>query len=476
MRPTGHGTVLAPDADDGFPRLPQYTDFADEGITLTAVMDPLITFVDGDFRETVFGTDLTELPEREEDGYTFLGWATEDDAIVDLDTVKVTEDPLTLTAVYSANITFHANGGKIDGEDSAIISLNKLTTLPLASRSGYTFDGWYTEKEGGEKVTLAGLKEANVPVTLFAHYSVIRPASGGGGGNVAPTTYTIHVTRGDGADIGVEGDIAITKGNDKTIEFKAQDGYVIVDILVDGDSIGVKDLYTFRNVRENHTLVIQTARLFSSNHNAFVKGYNDGSFGPEREITRAETAVMFYRLLTNDAVMLAAEKAGVTPYYVDTPETAWYIDGVMVLTALGIVNGRGHGEFQPDEPITRAEFATIAARFAELEDGTITFFDVQPTHWAYKYIVSASEKGWINGYPDGTFRPDNNITRSEAVALIDRATGRIPDMTFIRDNADDLKIFTDMKDGHWAYGYVMEAANGHDYENRDETEFWTALK
>lgn len=104
------------------------------------------------------------------------------------------------------------------------------------------------------------------------------------------------------------------------------------------------------------------------------------------------------------------------------------------------------------------------------------FSDVPSTHWAYSAIASAAEKGWINGYSDGTFRPDNNITRAEAVTLTNAVLNRICDEEFVAEHIDEVLTFNDLPSTHWAYGAIMEAANAHDYEGADGIEHWTSLK
>ena len=146
------------------------------------------------------------------------------------------------------------------------------------------------------------------------------------------------------------------------------------------------------------------------------------------------------------------------------------------MTSAGILEGYEDGTFRPDASITRAEFAAIASRFDKLEAGSKTFSDVPESHWAYEAISSAAEKGWINGYPDGTFRPENAITRAEAVTLANAVLQRECDEAFVADHLSEMLTFNDLSDGHWAYGEIMEAANAHDYESVDGSETWTGLK
>ena len=165
-----------------------------------------------------------------------------------------------------------------------------------------------------------------------------------------------------------------------------------------------------------------------------------------------------------------------TVSFSDVADNAWYATAVKTLASHGIIGGYADGTYKPGEKITRAEFATIASNFDKLSSGTSQFSDVTPEHWAYKFIVSAATKGWINGYPDGTFRPDNNITRGEVVALLNSVLGRSPDKKFIDKNEAKLRTFPDVPKTYWNYYGVMEAANGHEYIKEGREETWTELK
>ena len=136
------------------------------------------------------------------------------------------------------------------------------------------------------------------------------------------------------------------------------------------------------------------------------------------------------------------------------------------------------GKFRPNEPVTRAEFATLAAHFDNLTlTGTNIFSDVSSSHWAVKYINSAAAKGWITGYPDGTFKPESNITRAEVVTLVGRMLERNADSAYLVANASTLpRKYSDLSSGHWAYLAIMEASISHDYtKDSAGDEHWTAV-
>lgn len=214
-----------------------------------------------------------------------------------------------------------------------------------------------------------------------------------------------------------------------------------------------------------------TPTLEKKDHFAFMRGDQAGAFRPDDNLTRAEAAQIFYNLLTDKT---PGDKAVSFP---DVPAGVWYAKAANVLASYGIIKGLPDGTFGPERSISRAEFAALACRFDELTTGTATFSDVDESHWAYQYIAFAAEKGWVTGYTDGTFRPGNNITRCEVVALICRVLERSPDKNYIGKHSDELKLFPDVAASHWAYHYIVEATNGHNYTKDSKgNETWSSLK
>ena len=208
--------------------------------------------------------------------------------------------------------------------------------------------------------------------------------------------------------------------------------------------------------------------LNTEDHEVFLNGYPDGSFGPDRSMTRAEVAAMFSNLLLDKNVPI-------TTSFSDVAEDAWYADAVNMLASLDMIVGYEDGTFRPDAPITRAEFTAIAMRFADaVPEGENIFSDVHAGDWFYDVVVGSIQYGWIGGYEDGTFRPQNTITRAEVTAITNRMLGRVADEAFI-DAADELRSFSDLSDAHWAYYSIMEATNAHDYTTTDGVEEWEAL-
>ncbi|MCL2046388.1 MAG: S-layer homology domain-containing protein [Oscillospiraceae bacterium] len=207
--------------------------------------------------------------------------------------------------------------------------------------------------------------------------------------------------------------------------------------------------------------------LFTSDHSAYIMGYPDGTVRPEQNVTRAEVATVFYRLLSNEARL---ENWATANNFSDVVSSNWHNEAVSVMSKMGIVNGYPNGTFRPSGSITRAELATIAARFArgtwEMPLGEMLFSDIEE-HWASHDIQYAAAIGWVNGYPDGTYRPNQPITRAEFMTLVNRMMERIPES--IDDLLHDTMItWTDNANtSAWYYIAVQEATNSHSYEYKD---------
>ena len=213
----------------------------------------------------------------------------------------------------------------------------------------------------------------------------------------------------------------------------------------------------------------KTATLNKTDHFAFLKGYPGGGFAPGRNMSRAEVTTMFARLLTEQ---MEANKSYPASFS-DVTSAHWAANYIGYMEQFGIVRGYSDGTFRPNAPITRAEFAAICCRFEQLTDGTATFTDVPASHWAAKSIAYAATRGWVTGYADGTFKPNNNITRAEVSAVTCRLLERNADKEYIRAHLKELpRVFADMNEQHWAYWYAMEAANGHDYTRSGNAETW----
>ena len=203
--------------------------------------------------------------------------------------------------------------------------------------------------------------------------------------------------------------------------------------------------------------------LSKKDHFAYIIGYPDGTVRPQNNITRAEVATIFFRLLEEES-----RENFWSQYneYTDVSFDDWFNNAISTLSNAAIITGYPDGTFGPNLPITRAEFATIAARFAEVEyNGGNTFTDVPEDHWAARYIALAQHLGYIQGYPDGTFKPNQFITRAEAMTLINRVLERAVEEEHM---LEDMLVFIDNVPGTWYYEAVQEATNSHEYERRSE--------
>ena len=213
--------------------------------------------------------------------------------------------------------------------------------------------------------------------------------------------------------------------------------------------------------------------LNGDDHYAYIVGYPDKTVRPQNGITRAEVATIFFRLLTDEIRNANSTKSN---SYADVDRGAWYNHAVSTLSAMGIVKGDTKGKFNPNASITRAEFAAIAARFDDKANTTAADFSDIASHWAKNEISAASNNGWINGYPDGTFKPDNHITRAEAMTLVNRVLKRLPETR--DDLRDDMIKWSDNSDAsQWFYLAVQEATNSHYYKTKENKfEKWTELR
>ena len=261
----------------------------------------------------------------------------------------------------------------------------------------------------------------------------------------------------------------VSSGTYTLLEKKAPEGYVLSNetytLTVSGSRVTMNGKayspVTFVNRK--------AAELNRTDHFIFLVGYTDGTFGPERDMTRAEVTTMFARLLTEQ---IEADKT-YSNTFSDVPKGYWAANYIGYMQQFGIITGYSDGSFRPDAPVTRAEFAAIASRFEKLTEGSKSFTDVPDTYWAARYINFAATRGWVTGYSDGTFKPENTITRAEVAAVTCRLLERSADQSYIRSHLKELRTFSDVTESHWAYWYAMEAANGHDYTKSGGSENWS---
>ena len=381
----------------------------------------------------------------------------------------------------------------------------KHNTIPIAKTEHARYEG--SSYEGYNDYYLVVVfgyhvvngKKADTPFYLSANNGI-----GAGNANATHGPHLLQVkvdevrvitaTADEHGKIAPTGDVAVPKGESKTFTITPDSGYHIKDVLVDGKSVGAVGTYTFENVVDNHTIHATFARkhtptpstptveipdddalgLNTTDHFAYIVGYGNGEVRPQNNITRAEVATIFFRLLTDD---VRAENLTKTNRYSDVAATSWYNTAVSTLSSMGIITGYPDGTFRPNAAITRAEFAAIAARFDNDGDKTAAKFSDIATHWAKDEISIAYNNGWITGYPNGTFGPQRDITRAETMTLVNRVLNRqpeteddlLPNMTVWTDNANPKA---------WYYLAVQEATNSHYYKFKTNSKYeqWTALR
>lgn len=301
------------------------------------------------------------------------------------------------------------------------------------------------------------------------------------------TYYHIDASAGTHGSISPSGRVSVASGSSKTFTFAPEEGYEVATVTVDGTPVGAASSYTFNNVTADHKIAVTfqdksgitnpddtgvSDVLDTKHHIAYLHGYANGTgaFGTTEPMTRAEAAAMFYNLLRKQDVTI-------TKSFADVPSDAWYHDAVCTMATLGYIKGVGDGKyFEPNRSITRAEFTAIAMRFAHMpEGGSNPFTDVPEDAWYRDVVVGAVAYGWINGYNDHTFGPNDTLQRAQAAAITNHLLGRVPDEHFIGAWASHLKSFVDIAAGHWAYLEVMEATNGHEYTSLGSDETWIRL-
>ena len=326
-------------------------------------------------------------------------------------------------------------------------------TTGKTNEDGNATVGW--EDEDGDRWTITVKVEDHETGRPIEDAEV----SIGKGGNIT-------VTLPDGTDMDEDNRITVTVTDQKR---EPQEG---LTVIIKGN-LGQKET---GETDENGKLTVP-AVVESEYHGAYVVGYTDGTFGPDRDMTRSEAATIFARLLAqrNGERITAPTKTT----FPDVPTNAWYAGYVSYLARYGIAVGYTDGLFHGDEPITRAEFTAMAVRFFDTYgDGDPAimeeysgFWDVSPGHWAAGYIADAARYGWVVGYGDGTFHADDEITRAEVVTIVNRLLGREADQEYIADHPRGLVLFPDVSKSYWAYYDILEAANGHTASMQD-AETW----
>ena len=322
------------------------------------------------------------------------------------------------------------------------VALNNVTITDTFNGKGdLVFDGYAaTENPAGTYTINLGNLEANATVTITATYKVLRADAS----SDLTNAVKVNGTNPGGGENPTD--------EDKTPETPVNPYHPPIRPPVDPDK----------------------PELNTEDHYAYIVGYEDGSVQPEGDITRAEVATIFFRLLTDES---RNEYWSQTNPYSDVSADDWFNNAVSTLTNAGVLDGYEDGTFKPNGNITRAEFATITARFFEATyDGENLFPDIEG-HWAQDYINEAANAGIVNGYEDGTFRPQQYITRAEAVTMVNRTIERHPDADHL---LDDMITWPDNPETAWYYEQIQEATNSHEYtmntdDEQNPYEIWTKL-
>ena len=407
---------------------------------------------------------------------------------------QITNSLDALTSGEELTVTFVYNNGQADTQQQVAFGASASPVDPEPAWEGHAFKGWYTD-DG----TFANAYDFDTPVTqditLYAKWVSVHDEQEDQDDHHF-LTFVYENTSAKDKD-GNPIDTSTTKiqvpcKSDYQFTASANSGYILNTPSVEGSAKLVSNGnngFTLENITSDITVTIKADRqstggggggggstpvvkpeLEKGDHFAYIVGYEDETVRPGNDITRAEVATIFFRLLTEES---RDEFFSDTNSFSDISADAWYNNAVSTLTNAGIISGYPDGTFRPDAAITRAELAAIASRFDELSGGESRLTDISG-HWAEDYINSAYSKGWVDGYPDGTFRPDQNITRAEVMTLVNRVLERAVD---IDGMLEDMITWKDNQPDSWFYEAVQEATNSHDYsrEEGEEFETWTEI-
>lgn len=451
-------------------------------------------------------TEDTEEPvTHSDDSLSTAGTFYTSKAIQDM-TIK---SDLNFVAQWWPIVTFNANGGDWEltegrpTERYVPVPANKnhIDSLRPPAREGYTFLGWYDTS--GKPIDFK-TQTFDRAETVYAHWAknatvTFKIVNGYWSGNTTEdktVTVVLH-PQANGSASGTLGASHVPTIMIPAAGYENTPGHWDVTPNTEENGISGDVTYTYifgkkhhsssskdenkdkdnnkENNKDNNTGETTPTKvpdlLNGSNHFAYVVGYKDGNVRPQGNITRAETAAIFFRLLKEE---VRSENLSKHNDFADVTEDSWYNTAVSTMAGMNILKGRTANSFVPQAPITRAEFAAICARFdsGKAEENN-SFTDISG-HWAEKEIERAATLGWVSGYTDGSFHPDAPITRAEAMTLINRVLCRMPETK--ADLLDSMTKWPDNQPGAWYYLAVQEATNSHTYEQKDSKyETWTAL-
>lgn len=369
--------------------------------------------------------------------------------------------------------------------DTHTLTTSNQTTVTVKDKDGnpvkgvsVTIKDKTTEKSG----TTNSSGQVTLPVKSSGGGGGSISGGGGGGGFVSSiNSVNVKVTDKDGKTVSVSkstgtNKVTLTLPAGKTLE----DGNWYTITVTDRNGKAKADYTVILKDRGNNEVTGKTDKdgviiLPATEHKSYIVGYEDGTFRPDSDMTRAEAAAIFARLISEEKGEQVSGKAT----FSDVSGSDWYAPELGYLEKYDIIKGYEDGTFRPDTPVTRAEFTAMTVRYYDLFNevkypaNTTKYTDVNGSDWAVKDISFATSEKWLNGYADGTFKGDSNITRAEVVTVINRATGRTADEDYINNNLSVLNKFTDLKNNsHWGYYAIMEAANTHMAVSNPENEIW----
>lgn len=413
-------------------------------------------------------------------GYTFLGWYTDDGNRANFeDTVN---GPKTLYAHWAKNaaVTFRIVNGTWSGGAAEDKTVTVVLYPQADGTASGTLDASYVPQimlpaPGYENIAGGWEQTPNTDpngITGDVTYVYRFGSTGGGSSSGHSTRYTLHYESNGGTaykDERCSSGTKVTLDKTPTRESYTFTGWYADKALT--QKITSVTMNSDKTVYAGWEATGVPDKLNGDDHFAYVVGYSDSTVRPNANISRAEVATIFFRLLKSDIRdgNLTADND-----FSDVSDGQWHNKAVSTMAKLGIVKGRRADRFDPDASITRAEFAAICARFStRTVENSGSFSDISG-HWAENEIERAAAFGWISGYPDGTFRPDARITRAEAMTMINRVLCRMPQSE--SDLLDSMVTWPDNKPSDWHYLAVQEATNSHDFNRQGEVgESWTKL-
>ena len=415
-------------------------------------------------------------------GYTFLGWYTAADGGNWANFEEKVNRPTTLYAHWAKNaaVTFRIVNGTWSGGAAEDKTVTVVLYPQADGTASGTLDASYVPQimlpAPGYENTAGGWEQTpNTDpngITGDVTYVYRFGSTGGGSSSGHSTRYTLHYESNGGTaykDERCSSGTKVTLDKTPTRESYTFTGWYADKALT--QKITTVTMNSDKTVYAGWEATGVPDKLNGDDHFAYVIGYPDGKVHPEGNISRAETATIFFRLLKADIRdgNLTADNE-----FSDVADSQWHNKAISTMAKLGIVKGRRADRFDPDASITRAEFAAICARFnTKPVENSGSFSDISG-HWAENEIKRAAAFGWISGYPDGTFRPDARITRAEAMTMINRVLCRMPQSE--SDLLNSMVTWPDNKPSDWHYLAVQEATNSHDFNRQGEVgESWTKL-